>query len=69
MAYGQIVDKHVETYVPSAGKMVMVVKVGNSEDRELIGQIGRIVEKNKKDETALVQMEHDLDFKVKLLKG
>ncbi|TPX35375.1 hypothetical protein SmJEL517_g02363 [Synchytrium microbalum] len=55
-----IVDRHVETYVPSAGKTVLVVK---NEDTELVGQTGRILEKDKRNERALVQLEHDFEIR------
>ncbi|KAJ3298003.1 hypothetical protein HK104_011298 [Borealophlyctis nickersoniae] len=54
-----LMEKHVETYIPNVDKTIIVVQ---HQDRELVGQTGRLKEKDSGKERAAVQMDHSLDY-------
>ncbi|KAI8819372.1 DExH-box splicing factor binding site-domain-containing protein [Fimicolochytrium jonesii] len=52
-------DRHLETCLPSVGGTVIVLQ---SSDGELVGQLGRLKEKDSESERAVVQMDHSLEY-------
>ncbi|KAI9209669.1 DExH-box splicing factor binding site-domain-containing protein [Polychytrium aggregatum] len=51
-------ESHVETYIPGTGKPVMVVVHSNP---EYVGQTGKILEKDRDNERAVVQLDQDFE--------
>ena len=66
-ANGNVIDHvkehYLETYIPQVGGIVMVVL---HKDRSLLGQLGKVIERNNSKETVLVQLDHTLDFETLL---
>ncbi|KAJ3219877.1 hypothetical protein HK099_004557 [Clydaea vesicula] len=62
---GQLVEKltdfDVESYIPSVGKPVLVLKC--KLDKHIIGQTGKILEKNVVKEKCVVQLDRDFEIK------
>lgn len=54
-----IEQRDLETIVPNVGGKVMVVQHSS-----LVGQIGRVMDYNKMNETCMVQMESSFDMEV-----
>ncbi|KAI8923300.1 DExH-box splicing factor binding site-domain-containing protein [Entophlyctis helioformis] len=52
-------QRYLETYIPAAGKQVMVV---DHKDRGMVGWIGKILEKNSDKNQAIVQFDHDFSI-------
>jgi hypothetical protein len=53
----------LETYVPSSGKLVMVVL---HEDPSVLNHIGKVLERNHDKELVVVQMEQTYDIMVRI---
>ncbi|KAI9098785.1 DExH-box splicing factor binding site-domain-containing protein [Phlyctochytrium arcticum] len=58
-----VLDRHLETIVPVVGKDVMVVASEN--DRSIVGQVGRVTERNGADGRVVVEMNESLEYLVR----
>jgi G patch domain/KOW motif-containing protein len=52
-------EKHLETVVPSVGKLVMVL---NCSDSSQVGHLGKILERHSSKQTVIVQMEQTYEL-------
>lgn len=56
-----VMERHLETYIPSVGQIVMVV---HHTDRTVLNHTGKLLERNHKTEKAIVQMDQTYDIVV-----
>lgn len=59
-----ITERHLETYIPTSGKSVMIVEHA---DKSLVGQLAKVMDRDQKNDKAMVQYDLSYDFEVCLI--